>query len=72
MMVLFPLFALFIFFVPAPLSAQSVVLEPIVTGLDSPVYVTHALDNTNRLFILERPGRIQSPPAGSDAANALP
>ena len=59
MMVLFPLFALFIFFVPAPLSAQSVVLEPIVTGLDSPVYVTHALDNTNRLFILERPGRIQ-------------
>ena len=39
--------------------AQSVTLESIVTGLDSPVYVTHAQDNTNRLFILERPGRIQ-------------
>jgi glucose/arabinose dehydrogenase len=45
-------------FMPTTSWAQSITLEPIVTGLDSPVYVTHAQDNTSRLFILERPGRI--------------
>src|SRR3970282_2073322 len=29
-----------------------------LTGLSSPLYVTHAHDGTNRLFIVEQPGRI--------------
>ncbi|HET9532857.1 MAG TPA: glucose dehydrogenase, partial [Blastocatellia bacterium] len=36
-----------------------VVLEQVVSGLLSPVYVTGARDGTNRLFIVEQPGRIQ-------------
>src|SRR5438093_8205544 len=34
-------------------------LEQVVTGLSSPLYVTSAHDGTNRLFIVERPGRIK-------------
>jgi len=34
-------------------------LEDILTGLSSPVYVTSARDDTNRLFIVEQPGRIK-------------
>jgi len=33
-------------------------LQPVLTGFSSPVYVTHAHDGTNRLFIVEQPGRI--------------
>jgi len=33
-------------------------LQPILTGLSSPLYVTHAGDGTNRLFIVEQGGRI--------------
>ncbi|MBI3002206.1 MAG: PQQ-dependent sugar dehydrogenase [candidate division NC10 bacterium] len=41
---------------PSPLAA--VELEPVLTGLSSPVYVTSAKDGTNRLFIVEQGGRI--------------
>jgi glucose/arabinose dehydrogenase len=34
-------------------------LEPVLTGLSSPLYLTSARDGTNRLFIVEQPGRIQ-------------
>jgi glucose/arabinose dehydrogenase len=34
-------------------------LEAVVEGLDVPVFVTHAGDGSNRLFILEKVGRIQ-------------
>ncbi len=34
-------------------------LEPVLTGLDSPLYLTSARDGTNRLFIVEQPGRIK-------------
>jgi glucose/arabinose dehydrogenase len=39
----------------APAAIQ---LEPVVGGLTSPVHVTSAKDGTNRLFIVEQPGRI--------------
>lgn len=45
-----------------PVSAQSSVtlaLDSIVTGLSLPVFVTHAGDGSNRLFILEQAGRIR-------------
>ncbi|HEV8663317.1 MAG TPA: PQQ-dependent sugar dehydrogenase [Candidatus Methylomirabilis sp.] len=34
-------------------------LEPVLTGLSSPLYLTSARDGTNRLFIVEQPGRIK-------------
>jgi hypothetical protein len=40
----------------APAAIQ---LEPVLTGLASPLYVTHAGDGSNRLFILEQAGRIK-------------
>src|SRR2546426_2844290 len=33
--------------------------QSLLTGLSSPVYVTHSRDGTNRLFIVEQPGRIK-------------
>lgn len=33
-------------------------LEPVLTGLAKPLYVTHARDGSNRLFIVEQGGRI--------------
>ncbi len=34
-------------------------LEPFLTGLAAPVFITSARDTTNRLFIIEQPGRIR-------------
>jgi len=48
--------------VSRPVSAQSSVtlaLDSIVTGLSLPVFVTHAGDGSNRLFIVEQAGRIR-------------
>lgn len=33
--------------------------DPVVSGLDSPVFVTHAGDGSDRLFIVEQSGRIR-------------
>jgi glucose/arabinose dehydrogenase len=41
-----------------PSEAGALQLQSVLTGLSSPVYVTHAHDGTNRLFIVEQPGRI--------------
>ncbi|HSE97833.1 MAG TPA: PQQ-dependent sugar dehydrogenase, partial [Blastocatellia bacterium] len=43
----------------------AVALEQVLSGLNSPVYVTGARDGTNRLFIVEQPGRIQVLQPGS-------
>jgi glucose/arabinose dehydrogenase len=46
---------------PAPPAAPGdlIKLTLITSGLSSPVYVTHAGDGTNRLFIVEKTGRIR-------------
>jgi glucose/arabinose dehydrogenase len=50
-----------------PLSAQApeasaawpaIALQDVASGFENPVYVTHAGDNTNRLFVVEKKGRI--------------
>src|SRR5678809_181644 len=33
-------------------------LEPLLSGLNQPVLLTHARDGSNRKFIVEQPGRI--------------
>lgn len=43
-------------------------LETVLTGLDAPVFVTNARDSSNRLFIVEQPGRIKVLAPGSSAA----
>ena len=45
-----------------PLAAESgprLTLQPITSGLDLPVQVTHADDNSGRLFVAEKEGRIR-------------
>ncbi|HEV2801965.1 MAG TPA: PQQ-dependent sugar dehydrogenase [Pyrinomonadaceae bacterium] len=36
-----------------------VTLQPVLSGLSSPILVTNARDGSNRLFVIEQPGRIQ-------------
>src|SRR5882762_8971115 len=47
---------------PAKASAQNVPpaiqVEPVLSGLSNPLYLSNANDGTNRLFIVERAGRI--------------
>jgi glucose/arabinose dehydrogenase len=45
--------------------ATPIALEPVFTGLASPVFVTHAGDGSGRLFVVEQGGTIRvRPPAG--------
>ena len=44
---------------PAPLRAAMVLVPVVPTGLSSPVFVTHAGDGSNRLFIEEQGGMIK-------------
>ena len=38
--------------------APRISLEPVLSGLSSPVYITNAKDGTNRRFIVQQPGQI--------------
>src|SRR5688572_23968500 len=40
-------------------AAGSVRLAPLLSGLDDPVFVTHAGDGSGRLFIVEQSGKIR-------------
>jgi glucose/arabinose dehydrogenase len=49
-------------FMSARVAAQGVppvILQPVLSNLSSPVLVTNARDGSNRLFVVEQPGRIQ-------------
>src|SRR5688572_6139999 len=43
----------------ALLDPPTIILEPVLSGLDQPDFVGHAGDGSNRLFILEQPRRIR-------------
>ena len=47
------------------LAMPRVVLQPVLANLAQPVYVTHARDGTNRLFVVEQAGRIKLLAAGA-------
>ena len=51
----------------AQTSQGGIQLVPAITGLSSPVLVTNAGDGGNRLFIVERGGKIRIVPAGASA-----
>src|SRR5207247_5753279 len=52
--------------------APSIQLEPVLTSnLSSPLYVTHAHDGSNRLFIVEQPGRIKVLQPGATSATTF-
>ena len=54
------------------LAAVTIQLEPVLTaGLDRPLYVTHAHDGSNRLFIVEQPGRIKVLQPGATSAETF-
>lgn len=44
---------------PPDLNAIKLKLDPVITGLDQPLFVTTAGDGTDRLFVLEKTGRIR-------------
>jgi glucose/arabinose dehydrogenase len=65
---------LFVWLVGSPAKAMSghvvaawpqLSLTPVVSGLESPVYLTHAGDGSGRIFIVEQPGRIRIYQAGN-------
>jgi uncharacterized protein (TIGR03437 family) len=51
----------------AAAQTSSVRLEPVMTGLSSPVLVTHAGDGSGRLFVVEQSGRIKVLQPGASA-----
>lgn len=50
-----------------PASEGAIQLLPVLQGLSSPVYVTSAHDGSQRLFVVEQPGRIQVLASGASA-----
>jgi glucose/arabinose dehydrogenase len=50
---------------------EAVQLQSIITGLTSPVYVTHAHDGTNRLFILQQAGQIRVAQPGASTSTVF-
>ena len=46
-------------------------LEPVFSGLTAPVYVTHARDGSNRLFVVEQAGRIRVYPPNATASTVF-
>ena len=48
-------------------AASSIKLVPVLSGLDSPVFVTHADDGSNRLFVVEQGGVIKVVQPGSSS-----
>jgi hypothetical protein len=60
-----------IFLLTPSASFGAIQLQPILTGLSSPLYVTSARDGTNRLFIVEQPGRIKVLQPGATTATVF-
>ena len=58
--------------VTAQSATPAIQLIPVASGLSSPVYLTSARDGSNRLFIIEQPGRILLLPPGATAPLATP
>jgi hypothetical protein len=55
----------------ATAAPETVPLVPVLAGLASPVYVTNAHDGSNRLFVIEQPGRIKVRQANASAATVF-
>jgi glucose/arabinose dehydrogenase len=48
-------------------AAGALEVQPVLSGLTSPVYLTSSRDGSNRMFIVEQPGRIQLLSPGASA-----
>src|SRR5688500_12196638 len=56
----------FLLFLSLPnVASPAVGLQPVISGLSAPVFVTSALDGTDRLFIIEQGGFIKVLPPGA-------
>ena len=54
-----------------PISPAASELQSVITGLTNPLYVIHAHDGTNRLFILEQAGRIRVAQPGANTSTVF-
>ena len=57
--------------VMSPPALAAVQLVPVLSGLSSPVFVGHAGDGSNRLFIVEQPGVIRVRQPGASSASVF-
>jgi uncharacterized protein (TIGR03437 family) len=62
------LIVVLLFSICAAAQNPNIQLQPVVTGLSSPVLVTNARDSSNRIFIVERSGRIKVVQPGATTA----
>ena len=51
--------AIFSVFFSLTVSAQSIKLQPVLSGFSKPVFITNAGDNSNRLFVVQQGGKIR-------------
>lgn len=58
--------------VQAQMNPTGVQLVPFLSGLESPVFIGSARDGSNRLFVIEQPGRIRIVPAGGTSTLPTP
>jgi len=56
----------------APQAITAIQLDPVLTGLTNPLFVTNAHDGSNRLFIVERDGSIKILLSGRTFTQATP
>ena len=45
--------------IQSSIDAAKLIFEPVVSGLSQPVFITNAGDSSDRLFIIERVGRVR-------------
>lgn len=50
-------------------SQARIEIQPFLSGLSSPLFITHSRDGSGRLFVVEQPGRIQVFQPGSTAGS---
>ncbi len=62
------LFLVILFSACAYAQNPNIQLQPVVTGLSSPLLVTNARDSSNRLFVIERGGKIKVQQPGATSA----
>ena len=55
----------------AGVARAEVRLEPVATGLSSPVFMTHGGDGSNRLYVVERPGVVRVVVPGDSEATVF-
>ncbi|MGE3467855.1 MAG: sorbosone dehydrogenase family protein, partial [Pyrinomonadaceae bacterium] len=63
--ILFVILLAVVTLLPLGANGQTIVLQPYLTGLSSPVHIVNAKDGTNRMFVVQQRGLIRVVQPGS-------